>query len=356
MVALNSIVPEYSSDLLNLIRGLPVRGIIGPLEVPVRSVVEDSRIARADSAFFVLPGERSHGSQFAEQAIEAGARVLFTDTPLSLHAPITQVRLSNLDSMRHIIPARFYGKPDEELTFAGVIGSHQRAGVALLAHYLLDNWNEPTGLIHSGHYDYGNRLEPVSLATPEPCELYRILRGMADAGRHNVVMEISTQGLLRRRVQTLGMHVLAFTDHYFDPVHREEWADVLPLKLDAFLSGWDKGCPDIAVINRHENQAGQLLARLPHQVDTVTYGIDVAADLRAENLRRTPLGWQFDLSWEFGCVKTRLAVPGGRERVLEALGALAIAYAFERDLCEMAWRLADWRESCRSDTVQAWLM
>jgi len=73
MVSFNSIVPEYASDLLHLIRGLPVRGIIGPMEVAVRSVVEDSRVAGADSAFFVLPGERSHGSQFTAQAIDAGA-------------------------------------------------------------------------------------------------------------------------------------------------------------------------------------------------------------------------------------------------------------------------------------------
>jgi len=344
MVTLNNNAPAPSSDLLRLIRGLPVRGIIGPLEVPVSSVVEDSRVAEPNSAFFVLPGERSHGSRFVPQALEAGSRVLFTDRPFELNAPVTQVRLSNLDTMRHVIPARFYGMPDEELTFAGVIGSHQRGRVAAMAHYLLDNWNEPTGLIHAGGYDYGHCVEPATLATPEPCELYRVLRGMAASGRHNVVMEISTQALLRRRVQSLGMHVLAFTDHHFDPAHREEWADVLPLKLEGFLSGWDKGCPDIAVINRHENQAGQLLARLPHSVDTVTYGIDIAADVRAEKLRRTHYGWQFELAWSGGRVATRIVAIGGRERVLEALGALAIAHAFERNMHEMAWRVSDWRE------------
>lgn len=344
MVSLNAITPSFSSDLLHLIRGLPVRGIIGPMEVAVNSVVEDSRKAGADSAFFVLPGQKSHGSHYVADAVQAGAHVLFTDMPLQLEAPITQVRLSNLDSMRHVIPARFYGQPEYELTFAGVIGSEQRARVAALAHYLLDNWNEPTGLIHSGYYDYGNFVEPAALATPEPCELYRILRGMADAGRHNVVMEVSTHALLRRRIHALGMHVLAFTDHKFDRAHGEEWGDVLPLKLEAFLQGWDKGVPDIAVINRHELQAGQLLARLPTCVDTITYGIDMNADLRAEDLRRTAIGWQFTLCWEGGRVKTRLAESGSRVRVMEALGALAIAYAFERDLYEMAWRLSDWRE------------
>jgi UDP-N-acetylmuramoyl-L-alanyl-D-glutamate--2,6-diaminopimelate ligase len=356
MITPNSIAKTYSSDLLHLIKGLPVRGINGPLDVNVGSVVEDSRIATPNSAFFVLPGGTTHGRQYVGDALQAGARVLFTNRPLPVEIPVTQVRLGNLDTMRHVIPARFYDQPDEQLTFVGVIGSHQRTRVAALAHYLLDSWSEPTGLIHSAYYDYGSFIEPATLATPEPCELYRILRGMVDTGRHNVVMEITTQALLRQRVQALGMHVLAFTDHYFDPKHGADWPEVLPLKLDAFLQGWNKGCPDVAVINRNENQSAQLLARLPIGVDTVTYGINVPADLRAENLRRTALGWQFTLTWEFGRVQTRLAVAGGRECVLEALGALAIAYAFDRDLREMAWRISDWRDEDSTGLAQGYLI
>ena len=87
-------------------------------------------------------------------------------------------------------------------------------------------------------------------------------------------------------------------------------------------------------------------------MDTVTYGIDIAADIRAEQLRRTPLGWQFTLAWEGGRVQTRLAVRGGLECVLEALGAVAIAHAFERDLREMAWRLSDWRDNAAVSSMQ----
>jgi UDP-N-acetylmuramyl tripeptide synthase len=171
-------------------------------------------------------------------------------------------------------------------------------------------------LINADYYDFGNAVEAAELATPEPCDLYHMLHRMEQSNRYSVVMEVSTHGLLRRRVQSLGMHVLAYTGHVYDPKHKDEWGDVLPLKLDAFLRGWDRCVPDIAVINRDDNQAEQLLASLPTCVDSVTYGLCANADIRAERPRRTPLGWKFTLAWEGGRVDTLYAQTSLNDLVL----------------------------------------
>lgn len=77
-------------------------------------------------------------------AVAAGASVVFSESAFSLFDAVTQMRLSNLDSMRHVIPSRFYNEPDRQMSLIGVIGSRMRTEVSTLAHYLLDQFNDPT--------------------------------------------------------------------------------------------------------------------------------------------------------------------------------------------------------------------
>ncbi|MEM9026016.1 MAG: Mur ligase family protein, partial [Verrucomicrobiota bacterium] len=317
-----------AQPLIELLRGLPVRDLHGNLQCGVTGIAEHSALVSEGGLFVACPGEKTHGRNFVNEAFERGARVVCTETPLDLPAGMTQVRVSGISRVKHQIAQRFYDFPQYDLDLIGIIGSEQRTPVSSIAHFLLDNWFNPTGLINAEVCDFGRTLRAAELTTPEPCDLYRLLREMIAYERRCVVMEITTQGLLRQRVRGLGFHVLAFTDHRFERDAADEWSNVLTLKEQALARGWDHGPSDIVVINRNDPVSSKLLCMVPTAIDTVTYGIDVCANIRAENLLKTPLGWQFDLLWEGGRVQTLFPIKGPKKKVLEALGALAIAHAY----------------------------
>jgi UDP-N-acetylmuramoyl-L-alanyl-D-glutamate--2,6-diaminopimelate ligase len=63
----------FPCNVTQLIRIVSGRTTASPAEEPVTGVSIDSRTAKPGDAFFALPGSKSHGVLFADEAIARGA-------------------------------------------------------------------------------------------------------------------------------------------------------------------------------------------------------------------------------------------------------------------------------------------
>ncbi|WP_309570177.1 UDP-N-acetylmuramoyl-tripeptide--D-alanyl-D-alanine ligase [Deinococcus sp.] len=76
-------------------RTVPFVATVHPQARPAKRLTWDSREVNADTAFVALPGERMHGNEFVQRALEAGAPFVLTDldVPRAVRVPDAQAAL-----------------------------------------------------------------------------------------------------------------------------------------------------------------------------------------------------------------------------------------------------------------------
>ena len=96
---------------------------------PVLDICSDSREASPNSLFLACRGMRSHGVDYAVDAVRAGATaVAWEPTPgvlvPELPADITLVAVPNLSHSLGKLAHRFFGAPSSEIRVIGVTGTN----------------------------------------------------------------------------------------------------------------------------------------------------------------------------------------------------------------------------------------
>src|ERR1700738_5203759 len=98
-------------QLKTLLASIPVREVIGPLDRAVESIAYDSRRVQRNGLFVALPGEKSDGHDFVDQAIEKGASVIVAERNPAAAGRVTTVLVENPPPLLADLAAPFYGFP-----------------------------------------------------------------------------------------------------------------------------------------------------------------------------------------------------------------------------------------------------
>ena len=194
--------------LEELLKGVSVIGEIPDLEI--NGITCDSREVRDGYLFAAIPGELTDGHRYTASAVEKGAAVILAEHPTDcggreLYAPSTR-------SAYQQICANFFRNPQEDLHFLGVTGTNGKTSTSQFVKSILDGLGETAGLIGTVHNQIGAETFPASFTTPEPYQLFALLAKMRDAGVKTVVMEVSSQAMDQRRVDSLHFSAAGFTN------------------------------------------------------------------------------------------------------------------------------------------------
>ncbi|HZP61588.1 MAG TPA: Mur ligase domain-containing protein, partial [Opitutaceae bacterium] len=88
----------------------------GPLDRPISGLVIDSRRVVPGSVFFALPGHRTDGASFIDEAIARGAVAIVTEkAPVHPHTTVTFLQVADARLMLARVAQRYYRSPDREL-------------------------------------------------------------------------------------------------------------------------------------------------------------------------------------------------------------------------------------------------
>ncbi|MCF8570779.1 UDP-N-acetylmuramoyl-L-alanyl-D-glutamate--2,6-diaminopimelate ligase [Gordonia sp. HY002] len=169
--------------------------------------------------FAAMPGQRRHGAEFVDQAVEAGAVAVLTDQA-GLDIVRASERGAGLPVLVHADPravlgavsSRVYGDPSTSLTLIGITGTSGKTTTSYLAEAALRATGASVGIVGTT----GSRLDgepiPSELTTPEAPDLQRLLAVMRERGADAVVMEVSSHALSLGRVDGCRFAVGAFTN------------------------------------------------------------------------------------------------------------------------------------------------
>lgn len=302
----------------------------GSLERPISGLVMDSRSVSPGNVFFAIPGLRADGALFIDEAMSRGAVAIVTEKmPAHPPAKVTFIHVSDARAALARVSQRYFKFPDRDLTVVGVTGTCGKTTVSQLIQHFLSG-DQPVGLIGTINYDLGTRTVPSYRTTPESLDSYGMLAQMRDAGCRHAVLEVSSHGIVQQRVQGLRLGAAVFTNHSSDPLEDlTTLASYFDVKTRLF-NGSTGAVPKIAVVNLDDTHGVQLLARIPVEVRTVTFGEICSAQVRAENVAYNLHSTRCTLVWPAGVMQIESPLIG-RYNLSNLLAAIATAFGLGRD-------------------------
>jgi UDP-N-acetylmuramoyl-L-alanyl-D-glutamate--2,6-diaminopimelate ligase len=223
---------------------LPVDGgQIG--SIAVAGVSSDSRTVEPGFLFFAVPGSKADGAAYAADAARRGAAAVVAAAGAKLPAgPVPVIDVADPRRALALSAARFYGS--QPATMVAVTGTAGKTSVASFTRQIWESEGKAaasigtTGLIAPGRNEYG------ALTTPDPVELHRLLKELADSGVTHASMEASSHGLDQRRLDGVRLAAGAFTNLGRDHMdYHPTVEDYHQAKLRLFDALLPKGAPAV---------------------------------------------------------------------------------------------------------------
>lgn len=276
--------------LYELIQDMPyLLDTRGDMDVEILSITNSSREKTENGLFFCIPGTRFDSHTFAPQAVENGCCALVVERYLP-ECAVPQVRVSNGRGALSRMAAAFYGHPAKQMKLVGVTGTKGKTTTSYLIKAICEQAGYKCGLIGTTGNMIGTERMKSNLTTPDPIELQRTLRAMADAGVQVVSMEVSAHAIDMRRLDGLTFEVGCYTNLSQDHL---DYFGTMENYFQTKKAFFTTGMVNNAAINADEETAPRVLAELtiPH----ITYGICADADLFARDIEITENGVSFEL-------------------------------------------------------------
>src|SRR5579863_2855589 len=262
----------------------------------VSGVEYDSRRVRPGCVFVAMKGESSDGNRFIDQAIQAGAVAVVTDS--AAEKPRVGVAWALVPHGRRAlarVSANFYKRPAERIAITGITGTNGKSTTAFLVEAILTAARRKSALIGTIEYHVAGKVLPAPHTTPEALDLNRLLNEALVNGATDAVMEVSSHALAQERPFGVPFDVAVFTNLTRDHLdYHNTMEEYFAAKRALF-----EGCgtdPPRAVITNIDDESGAKLAEFSRKRSSVVlkYGWE-RGDLHAENVEVTTRGTRFDL-------------------------------------------------------------
>jgi UDP-N-acetylmuramoyl-L-alanyl-D-glutamate--2,6-diaminopimelate ligase len=305
------------------------------LDVACRGVTHDSRQVGPGWIFVALRGLKVDGSQFAQQAIDAGAVALVAERPAPGAPTVPWIVVSDARLALAWLAAEFFGHPSRQMRVVGITGTNGKTTTSYLVSAIFEAAGVRCGLIGTVKYRIGDREMTAERTTPEAPELHAMMREMVDSQFGACAMEVSSHALALRRADGIRFAAGVFTNLSRD--HLDFHADMedyfgAKRRLFELLPA---GAP--AAINM-DDPRGPAMAEAATR--PVSYAISRAADVTPGPLAFSLDGLAFDIRTPRGVVTVRSPLVG-RPNVYNILAAVTVTLALDVPLEAIKRGLAD---------------
>ena len=321
---------EIVRDLYGLFKALPLARISGgsggDSGLAVSGLAYNSAHVKPGYIFFCLKGNKHNGSEFIPEAIKAGAVAIVTEKEAET-GDVVQILVPDVRKALSIISQQFYGSPAASLRLIGVTGTNGKTTTTHLIEALLSERGFKTGMMGTIKYLIDGETFPSLATTPEAPDLQKMLRLMVDRGVEYGVMEVSSHALELGRVDGCDFDAAIFTnitqDHLDFHKNFERYLAAKGKLFSQLGGSFFKGSgPRFAVLNSDDPYYDYFQRQ--STVQTLTYGIDKPADIKAHDVRTEGAGASYRLQTPWGGESFSLQL-AGRFNIYNALAATSVA-------------------------------
>jgi UDP-N-acetylmuramoyl-L-alanyl-D-glutamate--2,6-diaminopimelate ligase len=272
--------------------------------------------------FAALPGGKTDGFRFIDDALARGAAAVLAESPRPQNRKTAWIKALDAREALALAADNFYDHPSMKLKVVGVTGTKGKTTVTYLLESILIKAGLSPGVIGTVNYRWAGRLLPAERTTPEAPDMQRMISEMLAAGVTHVLIEVSSHGLDLKRVWGIHFDLAAFTNLSAEHLdYHESMEDYFEAKKKLFFLNAKKRT---AVVNLDDPWGKRLMNELP--LKTVSFGLEPAAIVRAGNIRLGENGIKADVDYPGGQIKvcSRLM---GRHNLYNILAAIASGLA-----------------------------
>ena len=269
----------------------------------------DSRSVKSGEIFFAIPGAKSDGLAFAEQAISAGAVAIVVELNLTelkgLNLKVPTFSTNNIRKTFTLVLDRFYNNPSSNKLCLGVTGTNGKTSTTWILSRLLALLGKPTTLV--GTLGIGQVEKDLDLTkfiqtnntTPGP-EL--LLKYLHQDPAPATSIEATSQGLAQSRTSSINWDAAIFTnltrDHLDLHGSFEEYG-LLKAKLFSEELALSNKKNKVAIINIDDEFGSQLFDKIKNDFANIkAYSLsftNCAADIFCISNAVSPAGLEFKL-------------------------------------------------------------
>ena len=242
--------------------------LTGDVATVVTGLTLSSKDVQEGDLFIALPGENTHGADFAADAIARGAVAVLTDLIGSTKIHGVPVIISeNPRRAAGVISAWFYSEPMRDLYSVGVTGTNGKTTVTTLLHQIMSGAGRESGLIGTVETRIGSETLSSKRTTPESSDLQALSAVMRERHMRNLVMEVSSHAISLERIRGSHFAVVGFTNLSQDHLDfHKTMQDYFAAKSKLFTFEF----ADLAVINIDDSYGLKLAAKTELPVMSVS--------------------------------------------------------------------------------------
>jgi len=265
--------------LKDILHGIPVRQVIGNLNVSVTGLHFDSRQVTPESLFVAVVGIRADGHEYIELAVGMGASVVLCERlPQTIHDEVTYVHVDDTSFALGVSASNFYGSPSKQLRLVGITGTNGKTTIATLLFKLFRELGYEVGLMSTVQNQISDRVAAATHTTPDPIALNKLLREMVDAGCDYCFMEVSSHAIVQQRIAGLNFAGGIFSNITHDHLDFHKTFEEYIRAKKTFFDGLDRFA--FALVNADDRNGTVMLQNtFAHKK---TYGIKSMADFKAK--------------------------------------------------------------------------
>lgn len=302
-----------------------------PRDIDIRGITSDSRQVRPGFLFAALPGSKTNGAEYVEDAIMHGAVAILAEQGVTVPKDGHTI-LVTVDNARRAlaeIASKFYTR--QPGVIAAVTGTSGKTSIVSFTQQI---WTL-MGITQSASLGtLGVRAPGVmksgSLTTPDTVSLHAGIADLAAAGVTHLAMEASSHGLDQHRLDGVRVTAAAYTNLSRDHLdYHQTMEDYFSAKARLFSEVLQP--QGVAVLNaddEHYARVEKICRDSGHKI--ISFG-ENGADIRL--LKRTPRPSGQDISISVFGHNFDLTIPlVGQFQVMNALCALGLVLAGDGDV------------------------
>lgn len=306
-------------------------------DLPIESIVSDSRMVKQHSLFFGLSGEKFSSKRFVMEAVRLGAAAIvidqddtaFDDNIIDYvtceQRVVPVITVKKLREKLSFIAGQFYDHPSKKLCLIGVTGTNGKSSCVGLLVEIWKRFNVKAASI--GTLGYGENVDSLigtGMTTPDTIDCQKILSTFCQDNMTHVAMEVSSHGIDQCRVAALQFSIVMITNITHDHLDYHETFEEYVRVKSSFISAPEHSA---AIVNADDPWCKKILEATTSQ-RTFSYSLkESSADVYVMRAVYSVYGITARIStpWGSGLIRSRLVGEFNLSNLLAVITAVCVS-------------------------------
>lgn len=293
------------------------------MHTEVLGVTANSKRVKKNFIFVAIKGNNHNGKKYVREALENGACLIVTDQMVLKNYNHIRVRNAKREYIRLLQVFYHY---HHDIYTVGITGTDGKTTTANILNQIFDV-AKSSAYIGTNGITYLKKNIKTKHTTPTPDLFYEAYSVFKKHQINDLVMEVSSEGILDGRIEKLEFDGAIFTNLSHEHLNTHKTMEnYFKTKAKLFKSLKKTG---LAVINSDDFYASEAASYTKARV--VTYGLDTGI-YQAKNIKLGLLNSEFDVYFK-GMFLEHFKLPlFGKYNIYNALAAIAYASELGIDL------------------------